>query len=534
MLSIIIADDEVGIIDLCKMLIEYPNAKVVGEAHNSLELFDKIGELRPNTVITDICMPGMTGLELIEKAKKTYPDVNFIVMSGFTEFKYAQQALRLGVLEYLLKPIQKADLNRILEKLDNQLEETRQIESQQAGIQHQLQESRLVLREKYILDIWKSKKTAPVPVIGDTPILNFEQAQMQCLFLCVDSRFAAKTSEANMLIQRAEGAFGEIQRLISQTSTWSFFGVDGFYGIGFILYPRSDAEELSRQLLKQISSELRRFNDQNGFSKISASASQICEGDHNRIPRLFEQAQTALKWRLEKHDSHVICYQEDDELTLAQVPNFSRTEELKDAVAQKDQEGIFSIITEAWENLVSDKKTPGIRYRLMEELVDCLNEGFRELPGVMEIPEPMKLDFFEILSGSSSRAEISSRIKQNTGNILNKYNDYFAHRENSIIMKAKQYIAKHFAEDLSLNSMAKYVCLSSAYFSTLFKAETGCGFAKYLQKLRVEEAKKLLKNTKMRIGDIALAVGYRDIKSFNKIFVNETQVKPSEYRKFYT
>ena len=90
MLSIVIADDESGIIDLCKMLIEYPNAVVIGEAHNGLELFDKIGELHPNTVITDISMPGMTGLELIEEAQTAYPDVNFIVMSGYTDFEYVQ------------------------------------------------------------------------------------------------------------------------------------------------------------------------------------------------------------------------------------------------------------------------------------------------------------------------------------------------------------------------------------------------------------------------------------------------------------
>ena len=114
MLSIIIADDESAIIDLCKMLIEYPDAVVIGEAHNGLELFDKIGELRPNTVITDVSMPGMTGLELIEEAQTAYPEVNFIVMSGYTDFEYVQKALRFGVWDYLLKPLQKTEFNRIL------------------------------------------------------------------------------------------------------------------------------------------------------------------------------------------------------------------------------------------------------------------------------------------------------------------------------------------------------------------------------------------------------------------------------------
>ena len=113
MLSIVIADDESGIVDLCKMLIDYPQANVIGEASNGLELLEKIKALHPNTVITDISMPGMTGLELIEAAHAVCPDVNFIVISGYTDFEYVQKALRFGVWDYLLKPLKKNELNSL-------------------------------------------------------------------------------------------------------------------------------------------------------------------------------------------------------------------------------------------------------------------------------------------------------------------------------------------------------------------------------------------------------------------------------------
>lgn len=109
MLRIIIADDEFDIVELCRALITYPGAEIVGEACNGIELLKKIEELHPDVVITDICMPGMTGLELIERAKQEFPAINFIVMSGYTEFQYAQTALRFGVWDYLLKPLKKAE-----------------------------------------------------------------------------------------------------------------------------------------------------------------------------------------------------------------------------------------------------------------------------------------------------------------------------------------------------------------------------------------------------------------------------------------
>ena len=107
-------------------------------------------------------------------------------------------------------------------------------------------------------------------------------------------------------------------------------------------------------------------------------------------------------------------------------------------------------------------------------------------------------------------------------------------RVNNVIRQAKIFVVQLYAESISLAQVAKHVCLSTSYFSTLFKTETGVGFVEYLQHIRIEQAKKLLKTSKMRIADIAEKVGYRDIKFFNKIFVKETTVTPSEYRKFYS
>ena len=118
LLRIVIADDENGIIDLIKALISYPGAEIVGEARDGIELVQQVERLHPNTVITDINMPGLTGLEAVAEMKEKYPDVRFIIMSGYSEFSYAQESIRLKVQDYLLKPINKEELNMTLEKID--------------------------------------------------------------------------------------------------------------------------------------------------------------------------------------------------------------------------------------------------------------------------------------------------------------------------------------------------------------------------------------------------------------------------------
>lgn len=534
MLSIVIADDETGIIELCKMLIEYPNARVIGEAHNGLELLDKIAELHPNTVITDISMPGMTGLELIEEAQKTYPGINFIVMSGFTDFEYVQSALRFGVWDYLLKPLQKAELNHILKKLDGHLEDARQQAAMEESVRYNLRESLSMLREKYLHDVWQSGQALPVPEIDGTRVLASEGVAMQCLLFHISSRFAAQapgSSDASALTQKAERALEHIAALENQFCREVCSISQGAMIVNLLSYPEDAAAGQSEDLIRKINETLRRFNNQNGLVFLTGASSLLLPGRPEDIPALLDQARTALKWRLERTDSAVIPYQPETALALERTPSLS-TAGLAEAVADGQGERLEKLILSAWQKLEEQPRLPGARFRLLEEQIACLNQAFAGLSGGEE--RPARISAEEILSGGPEAEKLAQRLSGRAQAVLTDYQERSRLRESSTILQAKQYVADHFAEDVSLNQVAKHVCLSPAYFSTLFRTETGCGFVKYLQHVRVEHAKKLLKSSKMRIGDIARAVGYQDLKFFNKVFLSETSVTPSEYRKFHS
>lgn len=534
MLSIVIADDETGIIELCKMLIEYPNASVIGEAHNGLELLDKIAELRPNTVITDISMPGMTGLELIETAQKSYPNINFIVMSGFTDFEYVQSALRFGVWDYLLKPLQKAELNHILKKLDGHLEDVRQQAAMEENMRCNLQESLSMLREKYLRDVWLNGCPLPVPKVDGTRVLAPEGFVMQCLLFSVDSRFALQASDvsdASALVQKAERALENIAVLENHLCQEVCSISQEALIVNLLLYPRENASRQSEDLLRKISDTLRRFNNQNGLVCLSGAASLLLPGAPEDIPVLLEQAKTALKWRLERTDSVVIPYQAETALALERFPSLP-TDGLAEAVAAGQTEKLEELILSAWRKLKERPRVLGARFRLLEEQIACLNRAFAGLDGAAE--QRLHISVEEILPGELEPEKLARRLSARARAVLTGYQEHFRRRESNTVLQAKQYVADHFAEDVSLNQVARHVCLSPAYFSTLFRTETGCGFVKYLQHVRVEHAKKLLKSSKMRVSDIARAVGYQDQKFFNKVFLSETSVTPSEYRKFHS
>lgn len=535
MLSIVIADDEVGIVKLCKMLIDYPNATVIGEAYNGLELFDKIGELRPNTVITDLSMPGMTGLELIEQAKAAYPDVNFIIMSGYTDFEYVQKALRFGVWDYLLKPLQKRELNGILEKLDQHLNDTRSRALHQETMENDLAKSLRVLRERYLRDVWQGGIPLPPPEIGEKPILEFEGKRMQGLLFCADWQYTAPSMDRAALERQAGRLFSHLLdgTVGCQSCPENASFIDGNIWMVLALYPAAEAEVQAGALEKQLGRLLRELQSRNGSIRAVCACSELRPALPENIPLVFEQARKAAEQRIEDRGRQILRYDPEAALGLKRLHPFTRREALCQAILDGDETQIRESLWADWAG--RREPLPGSGYLLLEEQLHCINEALRRLPGIEKLGEIPFLDPPQALSGGALQPEVFlERIAEMTLALLSEYRLNLSTQENGAVSKAKQYVAQHFAEDISLNQIAKYVCLSPAYFSSLFKTETGCGFIKYLQHVRIEHAKELLKNTKIRISDIAAAVGYRDLKFFNKLFLNETTVTPSEYRKYYS
>ena len=532
MLSIVIADDEVGIVDMCKILIDYPEAKIVGEAHDGLELLEKIEKLRPNTVITDICMPGMTGLELIEKVTGEYPDINFIVMSGYAEFSYAQQALSLGVKEYFLKPLQKAEINRVLENLDDAVKKKQRENQHHEEIADNLKKTQTMLKEEYIGKIWDNLEFYLKNENDTEEDIDFIGNKFQCFILEIDNRFDTFVQDEKILIQRTENLWPGVKDLL--TDQHCVFVVRGVDGIWIAVYEEEEAEERSAAITKKIEEFLRNYNNRNDFMRAYCAKSSILEGGNKQIAEAFRQAKEALKWRFEQLENRIISYKKGTEeiVTILSLP--SAITDIKDAASAGDKEKIKNIISDVYRYLKKERKICGRKYQVTERLVEVFNQGLEDKPMTNEDTAAFRVTLFDVISGCTTVDEIERRFIEQANNAIDKYNEYFDQKERGIIQRAKQYITKNFAREITLTSVAEYIGLSSAYFSTVFKNEAGEGFTKYLQKVRVEEAKKLLKNTKMKISDIVEAVGYHDIKSFNKIFFAETQVKPSEYRKFYS
>ena len=163
-LKILIADDEISIRQLIKKLID-PSAplQIVGEAADGNSAYEMIQEKKPDIVITDIRMPGLNGVELMRKARENGIKVDFILVSGYRDFEYARSAVQLGALDYLLKPINREELNRVLEKARKLRERSETMRKQLENVEEKLAKNQKILRQEFMMRYISHAEQGNVP-----------------------------------------------------------------------------------------------------------------------------------------------------------------------------------------------------------------------------------------------------------------------------------------------------------------------------------------------------------------------------------
>ncbi|MCD8369676.1 MAG: response regulator, partial [Clostridiales bacterium] len=165
-----------SIIQLIRKLID-PSlpVQIIGEAQDGVSAYEMICQQQPDIVITDIRMPGLNGIELIEKVRLTKRDVCFILVSGYSDFEYARNAIRLGVMEYLVKPIQQSDLNQLLERICASREETDNRKKHMEHLRERLMTDQGSRRQEFLMDYInyvEGEGTAEERVRADAPPLE--------------------------------------------------------------------------------------------------------------------------------------------------------------------------------------------------------------------------------------------------------------------------------------------------------------------------------------------------------------------------
>ncbi|MDO4331851.1 MAG: response regulator [Eubacteriales bacterium] len=488
MQTVLIVEDEKMIRQGIRAMIQRSGVPVetIIECNNGQMALDVLASQKVDVMFTDIRMPKMDGIELVREMQQLPERPLTVVISGYDDFSYAVEMLRNGVREYLLKPVDRDKMREVLESMEQELEKKREEEShlRRLGCRQMKQVMLAETMTEWELESLSGRL--------DNHLLY------PSYYVCCLEKGSVKAEERDayfFLEEVGEGA----AYVVSEENC------------GFLLKNELRDSYVGVSLPHHGTGELRRA----WLEASRARKHAFCRCQHVSHYEETEEIQQAEAGNLQNGEKEELL----QDGTILKVVQMIGTDKIKEALRLVEQflgrirRGSYT--TEELEHYM-EVLIPGIQktyQNALEEKKEDLERfsRFYELPSV------------EVLMEELTGWMIAFHEKIDT-----RFEDY---RNKQKMEQAIAYIRKNYSSDLNMAVVSNYVSMNYSLFSYAFKQYTGKNFVNYLKDLRMEEAKRLLAQTQLRVVEISQQVGYENEKHFMKIFKSVCGVSPTEYRK---
>ena len=531
-MKVLIIDDEPKVVQLILHLVDWSGLgmTIVGTAGDGSSALKMIIELEPDIVITDIRIPNPDGIELIQKVQEAQLFPFFIIISGYNDFNYAQKALRLGVEDYLLKPISQKDLEYVLRKIIGKHHEQVRITDSENALTRELEQTRRQVKDKFLSDVLLQKDFSAAGTSLQDMALQYhcDFSGDSFLFLTVHvytgepGAGQRPEEEYNFILPRLQNylkdLFSEIcHECVGLSTTEELYMLFNFSGKDQSVF----TEKLQENYFN-IKTIYPGVNIAIGISSVFSSLSDL--------PDCFQQSRLALTKRFSNENT--VLQVSDEETSKSGSPGIGpeNRKKLSEAISLLNCDLFSTAFRKTVQDLHTTVSVGPPLLTCYEELVDLLVFELRNTNTELEIPKEQLLSGFDkIYSFMDLFDWLEEMSRSLIQNILTEKQD----REEKPIRLAKQFINEHFSEPITLEAVSAHVGFNPAYLSTVFKKSCGQNFLDYLRDVRISNAKYLLQYTSMPIADVSANIGYTDTKYFTRIFREKTKLSPLEYRKLY-
>ena len=531
---IMVVDDEeeirLGIIK--KIDWEANGFVVVGDAENGQDALEKAEKLQPDVIMTDIKMPFMDGLELGKRLSESMPSTKIIVFSGCDDFEYAHRAIKINVIEYVLKPINSVELIEVLKRLkiqlDNEYDEKRNL---QTLYKHYV-DSLPVIREQFLVGSIEGRISKNQwDEQSEKLDIDFKENYLSVALIHADGTLI--TEEENSLSIQKESALISIsiKKIVDENMDKYCKFISFLYSDMIVVIGNFDKKENILSFIKGINEVCKIYERIMGLT-ISAGIGYAYD-DPLEIRFSYRSAQSALDYRFILGTGKSI-YIDDVEPDNSVQLQFDEQEErsMLNAIKISSEEEITEIIDKLFKK-IEELLLPFNKYRiyLMEimtsllKLIQAYNLDIDEIFGE-------NFNCYSYLDSFDSIHEvkkwfISKAIRVNIFIKKERINSSMV-----LVEKAKQYVKENYNDyDISVEKLCSQLHVSPTYFSTIFKRETEMNFVNFLTTVRLEQAVKLLNTTDDKTYMIAEKVGYPEANYFSYVFKRKFGVSPSKYRK---
>lgn len=517
MYKVMFVEDEAGIRHTVLECFDWDSLDCIAVgAASGLDALNMCLRSTPDVVITDIVMPGIDGMTLIRYLKHEFPDIRFIVVTSYREFTYAKESLDMGVQAFLLKPIDEEELrSAILKAIESiqsdwdQFDQTNISESEEkylfgllngyvpgVGRYNPPSDSMLASLSAYAVAVMRFDSRQDVGVINQHRLLNFcrtinYKKALPCARIGEHLAFIYPIQNRDSQWRsQVRVYFSEVLQYIRETLHFSVsVGISGMYtnlrnaGQAYLSAMRAVRHQFFAGKACVIL-----YDDISGSSETIGNAYSDCEFVKSIDDILRNGSINSLEKGVDGHFEY-ICRNHGGDV-------------------DRCRSRVFSILLMCFVRLTGNNT---------QAQADILS----------------RYDYFRsILS-----AETLSQIKEFLLIFLLDLRDYHSvktvENKQAVVERILEYLETHYAETVTLSDVARLVYLSPAYVSTLISGETGKTLIDNLNSIRVRRAIELMKNTNMKLYEIAAQVGFNEAQYFSIVFKKYTGTTPSEYRQMY-
>ena len=520
MIKVLLVDDEQMTRDGLKEFIRWDGLgmAVVGEAADGLQALELFAELRPEIVLCDVRMPRMDGIELAAKLRESDPSCKIVFLSGYTDTAYLKSAIKLNAVDYIEKPVQIAELEQLLERIAGEIRAARDAERQAAEMREKLDRGRPELTRRVVKGLLRlsSAHDPAWPELETELKLFHDRFPTKGHYVCCVFMFKETGAPDEWQAEAEKAAESEGLPVLAAA-------VDNVGVACVAVESERNPESVSLWLNKLTGKGKAKENKPS-----VAGVGEVCR--HLGMFRAsYDQALQALQFHFYRGWNTVIRYREiaflerKSDLLLFDKRHYIRFEE---ALRGRDLKTAAELLDEAVNELLlyPQPEIESVRKKLFRWYV-ALTKHYPETMWEFENDELWSSVFvsgelYTIRSFMMRRMEIALEGIENDGRPP----------ERSVIREVVRFVQQNYDKDLSIAAIAAHVYLTPTYLCLLFKKEKGVSINDYITQYRIERAKLLLQDRRLKLYEISRKVGYQDANYFAKVFRKMTGLNPSEYR----
>ena len=535
-IKVFLVEDEMVIRRGIKNSIDWEKEGYIfcGEASDGELAYPMIIKEKPDILITDIRMPFMDGLELCKLVKKELPNIKILILSGYDEFDYAKEAIRLGVTEYLLKPISSG---KLLEALNGVSESIRREKEDKDLVRKYMEEMRENTEHE-------KQKFFEQMIAGNLSMADaletgkkYEMSLSAGMYNLLLFRFTLgeENRKSGELLGEAEYAIEKLTERLEYVFEFQR-GVEGW---AFLLM--ADNEEQMSERVKELSKDLeeimKNYSTIAYFGGIGQPVARLRE-----LEESFGEAERALAARFTMELNRIISVddirmaQNVDTLDDIEITSFGEIEKTRTMLEKFLNNGVEDEIDEFVDVYINELPEENLKSVLMRQyiIMDAyivMMSFCEKIEGIEGEMQAQSEELKNSMKTSQTLEEIKNYIRMLLKKIIGVRDTISGRRYSDIIEIAKDQIRKtYMSDEISLNTIAAEVGMSPSYFSSIFSKEMGKTFVEYLTEIRMDRAKELLMCSSMKTSEIGYEVGYKDPHYFSYIFKKTQNCTPKEFR----